>query len=110
MVATYSTLADGILALKRTEENLCRSILSAANGHAHADLGRAQKALARNQNAPDSEQAALEGLRRADQELGQQPEVQARLLDTIGKVYENIGLYDTVLSAKDYQSTFENVE
>jgi hypothetical protein len=60
MVATYSTLADGILALKRTEENLCRSILSAANGHAHADLGRAQKAIA----AGDAKaaQAALEAL------------------------------------------------
>jgi hypothetical protein len=46
MVATYSTLADGILALQRTEENLCRSIIAAANGHAHADLARAQKAIA----------------------------------------------------------------
>ena len=31
IVATYNSLADGILALKRTEENLCRSILAAAN-------------------------------------------------------------------------------
>jgi hypothetical protein len=60
MVATYSTLADGILALKRTEENVCRSILSAANGHAHADLARAQKAI----TAGDAKaaQAALEAL------------------------------------------------
>jgi hypothetical protein len=36
IVATYSSLADGILALKRTEENLCRSILATANAHAHA--------------------------------------------------------------------------
>jgi hypothetical protein len=60
MVATYSTLADGILALKRTEENLCRSILSAADGHAHADLGRAQKALAAGDTK--AAQAALEAL------------------------------------------------
>jgi hypothetical protein len=60
MVATYSTLADGILALKRTEENLCRSILSAANGHAHADLARAQKALATNDTK--GAEAALEAL------------------------------------------------
>ncbi len=46
VVATYSTLADGILALKRTEENLCRSILAATAAHAHVALGRAQKALA----------------------------------------------------------------
>ena len=46
MVATYNSLADGILALKRTEENLCRSILAAANAHAQVELGRAQKAIA----------------------------------------------------------------
>jgi hypothetical protein len=46
VVATYSSLADGILALKRTEENLCRSILAATSAHAHVALGRARKALA----------------------------------------------------------------
>ncbi len=46
IVATYSTLADGILALKRTEENVCRSILATTNAHAHVELGRAQKAIA----------------------------------------------------------------
>jgi hypothetical protein len=45
MVATYSSLADGILALNRAEANLVRSILAAAYGHAQAELGRAQKAL-----------------------------------------------------------------
>ena len=60
MVATYSSLADGILALKRTEEDLCRSILAATNAHAQVELGRAQKAIA----AGDAKaaQAALEGL------------------------------------------------
>ena len=60
MVATYNSLADGILALKRTEEELCRSILAAANAHARVELGRAQKAIA----AGDAKtaQTALEGL------------------------------------------------
>ena len=46
MVATYSSLADGILALKRTEEDLVRSILAAASAHGQVELGRAQKAIA----------------------------------------------------------------
>jgi hypothetical protein len=46
MVATYGTLADGILALKRTEENLVKSILGAALGHGQATLAHAQKAIA----------------------------------------------------------------
>jgi hypothetical protein len=33
MVATYATLADGILALRRTEENFVRALL---DGHRHA--------------------------------------------------------------------------
>jgi hypothetical protein len=60
MVATYSSLADAILALKRTEEDLVRSILAAANAHAQVELGRAQRAIA----AGDAKaaQSALEGL------------------------------------------------
>lgn len=60
MVATYETLADGILALKRTEENLCRSILAASYAHAQVELARAQKSIA----ATDAKaaQAALESL------------------------------------------------
>ena len=60
MVATYETLADGILALKRTEENLCRSILAASYAHAQVELARAQKSIA----ASDAKaaQAALEAL------------------------------------------------
>jgi len=45
MVATYQTLADAILAVETTEENLVRSILSAAHAHAQVELGRAQKAI-----------------------------------------------------------------
>src|SRR4029453_5410001 len=51
MVATYNTLADGILALKSTEENLVRSILSAAYAHGQVQLDRARKALAGNDAA-----------------------------------------------------------
>jgi hypothetical protein len=60
IVATYRSLADGILALKHTEEDLCRSILAAANAHGQVELGRAQKAL----SAGDAKaaQAALESL------------------------------------------------
>jgi hypothetical protein len=46
MVATYSSLADGILALKRTEDNLVRSILAATLAHGQVAHDRAQKALA----------------------------------------------------------------
>jgi hypothetical protein len=45
MVDTYNTLADGILALKRTEENLVRSILAATLAHGQVSLGRAEAAL-----------------------------------------------------------------
>ena len=51
MVATYNTLADGILALKSTEENLVRSILSAAYAHGQVQLDRARKAIAANDAA-----------------------------------------------------------
>jgi hypothetical protein len=60
IVATYKSLAEGILALKRTEEDLCRSILAAAKAHGQVELGRAQKAIA----AGDAKtaQTAVEGL------------------------------------------------
>ena len=60
LVKTYASLADGILALKRTEEDLCRSILAATSEKAQAELGRARKAMA----AGDAKatQAALESL------------------------------------------------
>lgn len=46
MVATYNTLADGLLALKSTEANLVRSILAAARAHGEAQLARAKQAVA----------------------------------------------------------------
>jgi hypothetical protein len=45
MVATYSSLADGILALKRAEEDLVRSILAATFAHGQVSLGRALAAM-----------------------------------------------------------------
>jgi hypothetical protein len=84
IVATYETLADGILALKRTEENLCRSILAASYAHGQVELDRARKAIA----ASDAKaaQAALEALAAAVGHLGTEGDnavagVRKRLLD-----------------------------
>jgi hypothetical protein len=46
MVATYNALADAILAVKRTENDLVRSILAAAYAHAQVQFDRAQRAIA----------------------------------------------------------------
>jgi hypothetical protein len=59
-VSTYQTLADGILALKRTEENLVRSIVAAAHAHGEVQLARAQKALTANDAA--GARSAIEAL------------------------------------------------
>ena len=45
MVATYNALADAILAVKRTEADLVRSILAATYAHAQVQLARAQGAI-----------------------------------------------------------------
>ncbi|HEY7513296.1 MAG TPA: hypothetical protein VIC87_02410 [Vicinamibacteria bacterium] len=60
IVATYGSLADGILALKRTEEELCRSILAAARAHGQVELQRAKKALSGGDSS--AAQAAVESL------------------------------------------------
>jgi len=100
IVATYETLADGILALKRTEENLCRSILAASYAHGQVELGRARKAIA----AADTKaaQAALEALAASVGQMGTEGDnavagVRKRLLD--GGHHHNAageaqGLYD----------------
>ena len=51
MVATYRSLADGVLALKQTEKDLVRSILAAAYAHAGAQRERLVGALAANDTA-----------------------------------------------------------
>ena len=68
MVSTYNTLADGILALKETEANLVRSILSAAHAHAEVQLARARKAIAANDAA--GARAAVEALAADVAQLG----------------------------------------
>lgn len=45
MVASYNSLADGILALKRTEANLVKAILAASVGHGQVNLARASTAI-----------------------------------------------------------------
>jgi len=45
MVSTYNALADGILAMKKTEDNLVRSILAATLAHGQGTLARAQRAI-----------------------------------------------------------------
>lgn len=45
MVATYNALADAILAVKRTEDDLVRSILAATYAHAQVQFDRAQRAI-----------------------------------------------------------------
>jgi hypothetical protein len=60
MVATYNTLADGLLALKRTEENLVKSILAASKGHGEAQLMRAKRAITANDAA--AAKSAVEAL------------------------------------------------
>ena len=47
LVATYNSLADGILALKRTEEDLCRSILAAAYAHGRRSSWAARRRRSR---------------------------------------------------------------
>jgi hypothetical protein len=68
MVATYNTLADGLLALKATEENLVRSILAAAHAHAQVQLARAHKALEANDAA--AARTAIEALASDVAQLG----------------------------------------
>jgi hypothetical protein len=46
MVAAYNSLADAILAVKKTEEGLVRSIVAATYAHARAELEHARQAFA----------------------------------------------------------------
>lgn len=60
MVATYNSIADGILALKASEENIVKAILAAAKAHGEVQLGRATRALTANDAA--GAKAAVEAL------------------------------------------------
>src|SRR5262249_62144158 len=68
IVSTYNTLADAILAVKKTEANLVRSMLSAAYAHADGRLERARQAI--KANDAKGSQAALEDLAAAIAQLG----------------------------------------
>jgi hypothetical protein len=68
MVATYNTLADGLLALKRTEENLVKSILAASKAHGEVQLMRAKRAITANDAS--GAKAAVEALASDVAQLG----------------------------------------
>jgi hypothetical protein len=68
MVATYDTLADAILAVKKTEANLVRSILGAAYAHARGQMEHARAAV--KANDARGSQTALENLAAAVAQLG----------------------------------------
>lgn len=68
MVATYNTLADGMLALKSTEANLVKAILAAARAHGEVQLARATRALSANDAA--GAKAAVEALAADVAQLG----------------------------------------
>jgi hypothetical protein len=60
LVATYNAVADGILAMKKTEANLVRSILGTTYGHAQGALARAKGSMKAGDNA--GAQSAIEAL------------------------------------------------
>jgi hypothetical protein len=60
MVQTYASLADGILALKRAEADLVRSILAATLAHGQVSLGRALAAIEKGDSSAAT--AAVEAL------------------------------------------------
>ena len=60
MVATYSALADAILAVKRTEGDLVRSILAATHAHGEVQFARAQRSVGAGDAA--AARAAVEAL------------------------------------------------
>ncbi len=68
LVATYNTLADGLLALKRTEENLVKTILATSRAHGEVQLMHAKKAITANDAA--AAKAAVEALAADVAQLG----------------------------------------
>jgi hypothetical protein len=68
MVASYKTLADAILAVKKTEANLVRSILMSAHDRAQSEMGRARAALKGNDTK--GAQAAIEDVAAAVGQIG----------------------------------------
>jgi hypothetical protein len=84
MVASYKTLADAILAVKKTEANLVRSILTSAHDRAQEELQRARAAL--KGNDAKGAQAAIENMAAAVGQIGSEGDasvgaVRKRLLE-----------------------------
>jgi hypothetical protein len=117
MVSTYNSLADGILALKRTEDNLVRSVLAATLAHGQGTLARAQRAIAANDAKAAT--AAVEALAADVAQLGTEGDnavgaVRKRLLE--GGHHHNAageaqGLYDegyVVVTRKAKQGLIES--
>jgi hypothetical protein len=100
MVAAYNAVADTILAADRAEEQLVRSILAAAYGHAQAVVARARQALKANDAA--GARAAIENVATSVGQIGTEGDnavagVRKRLLE--GGHHHNAageaqGLYD----------------
>jgi hypothetical protein len=66
LVASYQSLADAILAVKKTEADLVRAILAATYRHAEGMLAQAQAKLKANQPAKEE----IEGLASLVSQLG----------------------------------------
>jgi len=84
MVASYKTLADVILAAKKTEANLVRSILTSAHDRAGEELAKARAAL--KANDAKGAQAAIENMAAAVGQIGSEGDasvgaVRKRLLE-----------------------------
>ncbi len=84
LVKSYDTLADAILAVKHTEENLVRAILAGGWAHARAEHDRAVAAL--SGGSRDAARASLETLAALVAQLGSEGDnsvaaVRKRLLE-----------------------------
>ncbi|HZN57640.1 MAG TPA: hypothetical protein VFD71_06140 [Planctomycetota bacterium] len=100
VVATYDSLAEGILALKKSEENLVWSFLAAGRAHAQHELDVAQAAIKAGDSA--KARASIENLAALIAQLGNEGDnsvarVRKRLLD--GGQHHNAegeakGIYD----------------
>ncbi|HEY3177122.1 MAG TPA: hypothetical protein VGK94_15320 [Candidatus Polarisedimenticolia bacterium] len=98
MTATYNSLADGILALRRSESNLVKAILASTYGNAEATL---EKARARIESKKDA-RAAMEKLAAFVAQLGNEGDatvagIRKRLLEGghhHNSAAEQQGVYD----------------
>ena len=98
MVATYGTLADAIIANRKTESNLVHSILALTYGHAEATMGRIKSKLDAKQDA----RSEVESLATLVAQLGNEGDaavaaVRKRLIDAghhHNSAAEKQGIYD----------------